>query len=189
MTVPARLAHIFYMTRRYEAMIQWYRTVFKAEPVHADPALTFLAFDEENHRFAIANLDILRPDGDGRPGDIGVNHVAFTFHRGGDLLETYARLKAAGIEPYWPVHHGMTLSLYYQDPDGNRIELQADALSPEAAVAFLASPIFAANPIGVRYDPDRLLAEHRAGAAEATLLRLPEGPPSAVPVEHALTAD
>lgn len=71
MTVPAHLAHIVYMTRRYAAMIDWYCTVFNAHPVHRDPALTFLAFDEENHRFAIANLDVMRPGGDGRQGDIG----------------------------------------------------------------------------------------------------------------------
>lgn len=186
MTVPARLAHIFYMTRRYDAMIDWYCTVFKAKPVHQDPALTFLAFDEENHRFAIANLDMMRPGGDGRQGDVGVNHTAFTYAGAGELLETYARLKAAGIEPYWPIHHGMTLSLYYQDPDGNRVELQADALSPERAVAYFASPAFAANPIGVAYDPDALFAAYRAGADEAALLRAPNGPPSPVPAAHGL---
>ncbi|WP_430388357.1 VOC family protein [Blastomonas fulva] len=186
MTVPAHLAHIVHTTRRYAAMIDWYCTVFNAHPVHRDPALTFLAFDEENHRFAIANLDVMRPGGDGRQGDVGVNHTAFTYAGAGDLLETYARLKALGITPYWPVHHGMTLSLYYQDPDGNRIELQADALGPQDAIAYFASPAFAANPIGVGYDPDALLADYRAGASEAALLRLPAGPPSPIPSEHGL---
>ena len=186
MAVPARLAHIFYMTRRYEAMIDWYCTVFEARPVHGNPALTFLAYDDENHRFAIANLDVMRPGGDGRQGDIGVNHIAFTYAGAGALLETYARLRAAGITPYWPIHHGLTLSLYYLDPDGNRIELQADALGVDDAWAFMAGPVFGANPIGVGFDPDALLAEHRAGADEAALLRLPAGPPSPVPAAHRL---
>lgn len=186
MTVPARLSHIVYMTRRYQELIDWYCTVFKATPVHADPALTFLAFDEENHRFAIANLDIFRPEGNGRLGDVGVNHVAFTYEGAGALLETYARLKDAGITPYWPIHHGMTLSLYYQDPDGNRVELQADALPSAEAIAYFGSPAFAANPIGVGYDPDALLAAWRAGADEAELLRLPDGAPSSVPAAHGL---
>lgn len=186
MTVPARLAHIVYMTRRYEAMINWYCAVFKAKPVHADPALTFLAFDEENHRFGIVNLDLMRPGGDGRQGDIGVNHTAFTYSGAGALLETYARLKAIGIEPYWPVHHGMTLSLYYQDPDGNRLELQVDALGSAEAIAYFGSQAFAVNPIGVAFDPDALLANWRAGSEEASLLRLPEGTASPIPAEHGL---
>ncbi len=184
MTVAARMSHIVFMTRRYEALVAWYCTVFKAAPVHADAALTFLAFDEENHRFAIANLDIFRPGGDGRLGDVGVNHVAFTYGGAGDLLATYARLKDARITPYWPVHHGMTLSLYYQDPDGNRVELQADALPSADAIAYFGSPAFAANPIGIEYDPDALVAAWRAGASETELLRLPEGEPSQIPAAH-----
>lgn len=184
MTVPARLSHVLFSTRRYEAMIEWYCAVFEARAVYRDPALAFIAFDEESHRFAIANLDVMRPGGDGGHGDIGLNHVAFTYSGASELLETYARLKAMGIEPYWPIHHGMTLSLYYLDPDGNRIELQADALSPEAAAAYFGGPAFAANPIGVAYDPDARLAEYRAGADEMMLLRVPDGPPSPIPAAH-----
>lgn len=188
MTSPARLSHIVYQTRRYQEMIDWYVHVFEAEVLHRNPALAFLTFDEENHRFAIADLDVLKPGGDGGRGDIGVNHVAFTYAGVGDLLETYARLKAAGIRPYWPIHHGITLSLYYQDPDENRVELQVDALSPDAARDFLGGPVFAANPVGVPIDPDALLAAYRAGADEATLLGLPAGAPSPIPEAHGLTA-
>ena len=81
-------------------------------------------------------------------------------------------------------HHGITLSLYYQDPDGNRIELQADALPFADAIAFMAGPLFAANPVGVRVDSDALLAARRAGADETILLRLPDGPPSPIPAAH-----
>ena len=105
----------------------------KAEIVNMDPALAFLTYDDEHHRFAFANLDLLKPDGGGPDdrGQIGVNHVAYTYASVADLLATYERLKAAGIHPYWPVHHGTTLSLYYADPDGNRMELQVDACSAE----------------------------------------------------------
>lgn len=36
------------------------------------------------------------------------------------VLVNYERPTAVGITPYWPVHHGFSLSMYYQDPDGNR---------------------------------------------------------------------
>jgi catechol-2,3-dioxygenase len=108
-------------------MIEWYRTVFEAEVVHQDPALVFMTYDDEHHRFAFANLSLLKPEAkEGDRGDFGVNHVAYTYADAGDLMKTYARLKAAGIMPYWPVHHGISLSLYYKDPDGNRLELQVD---------------------------------------------------------------
>lgn len=189
MVKPVKFAHVVYMTRRFDEMIQWYRNVFEAEVVHQDPALAFLTYDDEHHRFAFANLDLLKPglsDKDDR-GNIGVNHVAYTFASAGDLMEIYKKLKAAGIEPYWPIHHGTTLSLYYRDPDGNRMEFQVDHGTVEQATAFMASDIFAANPIGVVYDPEALLAKYEAGAAEEELMMLPTGPASPIPAEHGIT--
>lgn len=192
MTKPRTLAHVVYQTRQYDRMISWYETVFQAHVVHRDPALAFLTFDEEHHRFAFANLEIMRPKTPGvaadagSRGEIGVNHVAWTFASAHDLLSTYKRLKADGIMPYWPVHHGPTLSLYYADPDGNRMEFQADAMSVADANAFMAGPVMAANPVGVQWDPDALLARADAGASEAELLAMPEGPPSPIPAAHGI---
>ena len=104
MVKPVKFAHVVYMTRRYEQMIAWYRDVFEAEVVYENPALAFLTYDDEHHRFAFANPYVLRPGGkspDDR-GEIGVNHVAYTYGNVGDLLDTYKRLKRAGIDPIGP---------------------------------------------------------------------------------------
>ena len=108
MTKPVKFAHVVYQTRRYDEMISWYAKVFEAEVVHQDPALAFMTYDDEHHRFAFANLDVLNPAGQAsdQRGAIGVNHVAYTFASAGDLMANYARLKAAGVTPYWPIHHG-----------------------------------------------------------------------------------
>jgi catechol-2,3-dioxygenase len=190
MARPTKFAHIVYMTRRFDEMIAWYRDVFEATVVYQNPALAFLAYDEEHHRFAFANLDVLKPQGladrDDR-GDIGVNHVAYTYASAGNLLSTYKRLKTAGITPYWPIHHGMTLSLYYKDPDGNRIELQVDCLPAEEATRYMTSEAFAANPLGMVIDPDALLEQYERGVEEQVLIRPPAGPPSPLPQAHGLT--
>ena len=186
MVRPVKLAHVVYMTRRFDEMIAWYQNVFEAEVVHQDPALAFLTYDDEHHRFAFANLDLLNPGGSGKDdrGSIGVNHVAYTFVSAADLMALYKKLKAAGMTPYWPIHHGTTLSLYYRDPDGNRMEFQVDHGTVEEATAFMASRAFAANPIGVVYDPDALLAKYEAGASEAELMTMPTGEPAPIPAEH-----
>ncbi|MGI9326338.1 MAG: VOC family protein [Pseudomonadales bacterium] len=190
MASPHKLAHVVYQTRRYDEMIAWYVNVFEAEVVHQDSALAFIAYDDEHHRLAFANLDILkseRKDHSSSQGEIGVNHVAFTFKSLGDLLATYDRLKAESILPYWPIHHGPTLSLYYQDPDGNRIEFQVDACSSEDANAFMKSEAFEKNPLGVVIDPEDLTARYRNGATEEELLGDMSGEPSVIPAEHGLT--
>lgn len=189
MAKPIKLAHVVYMTRRFEKMLNWYRNVFEASVVYQNPAFAFLTYDDEHHRFAFANLEILRPAAVGADdrGEIGVNHVGFTYANVGDLLHTYARLKTAGIHPYWPVHHGTTLSLYYQDPDGNRMEFQVDCGSVEQANAYMSSEAFAANPAGVRFDPDMLLARYESGVDAEALLKMPEGPASDLPRAHGMT--
>ena len=50
---------------------------------------------------------------------VGVDHVAYTYGSLSHLLENHAWLKERGIAPYWCVHHGITVSMYYANPDGN----------------------------------------------------------------------
>ncbi|MCC6196051.1 MAG: VOC family protein [Burkholderiales bacterium] len=181
---PAKFVHVVYRTRRFEQMLRWYQTVFDAKVQHQNPALAFLTYDDEHHRFAFANLDILQPGGTeaDRRGLIGVDHVAYTYASLNDLLENYAQLKAQGIRPYWCIHHGITVSMYYADPDGNQMEFQVDSYgSTEEANAFMGSPHFAANPIGVEYDPEDWLARLRVGApASEFLLRQTDEPISPI---------
>ena len=191
MAKPSKFAHIVYRTRRFEEMIAWYGKVFEAKVQYRNPVLAFLTYDEEHHRFAFANLSAIDPEGvagAGRP-DAGVDHVAYTYASLADLVDTYTRLKREGVVPYWPIRHGPTLSLYYKDPDGNRIEFQVDSFATaEEANAYMLSEEFASNPIGVRFDPDELVAQFRKGVPEAELLARPKGPGSPIPREHGIGA-
>jgi catechol 2,3-dioxygenase-like lactoylglutathione lyase family enzyme len=78
---PSKFVHVVYRTRRFEQMLAWYQTVFDARVQHRNPALAFLTYDDEHHRFAFANLAVLQPDGTGsdKQGLIGVDHVAYTY--------------------------------------------------------------------------------------------------------------
>src|SRR5512145_3182293 len=178
---PTKLAHIVRRTSRFEEMLHWYQTVLGAEIVHSDGVLAFLTYDDEHHRIAIAGLPGLP---DQPPLAAGTDHVAFTITDLGDLLYTYLRLKREGIEPYWCVNHGPTTSMYYKDPDGNRIELQVDNFpTAEETNRWMRSGEFAANPIGVVFDPEALLARYRAGEPMATLVARPPLPDGASPFD------
>lgn len=170
---PQRFVHVVYRTRRFEQMLEWYSFVFDAKVQYQNPALAFLTYDDEHHRFALANLDVLQPEDTEteRRGLVGVDHVAYTYASLEDLFENYEQLKAGGIEPYWCVHHGMTISMYYADPDGNQMEFQVDVFgSGEEAGDYMRGPITAANPVGVEYDPEDWLAQMRAGKPASEFL-------------------
>lgn len=170
---PTKFAHVVYRTRRFKELLDWYQVVFDAKVQFQNPALAFLTYDDEHHRFAILDLSILQPDATeaDRQGVIGVDHVAYTYPSLNDLFENYAHLREKGIRPYWCVHHGVTVSMYYADPDGNQMEFQVESYpSNEEAYAFMYGPNFEANPIGVEYDPEDWLARLRSGAIESDFL-------------------
>jgi len=164
---PAKLAHIVLRTSRIEAMRDWYADVLGAEVVFDGGFLAFLTYDDEHHRIALVS-----DPGAADPGHVtGLEHVAFTYAGLGDLLRTYRRLRDADVRPHWCINHGPTTSLYYRDPDGNQVEVQIDNFDTEAdLLKWFRSGAFAANPIGVEFDPDELLAKFDAGVAAGELV-------------------
>lgn len=167
--VPTKLAHYVIRAKRFHEMLAWYRQVFHLRTTFEAPVIAFLSYDEEHHRIAFLNTSHLdEPDQSSR----GIDHVAFSYADLPALLHTWQRLKAEGIEPFWCINHGPTTSMYYRDPDGNEIELQVENYATLAeSTAWFSSEAFAANPIGVDFDPAALQAKLVAGVPAAELLR------------------
>jgi catechol-2,3-dioxygenase len=175
---PTKLAHVVFQTNRMSQMRDWYCTVLGGRVIYENDHLCFVTYDDEHHRVAFVDFGPLSPRDEGTAGLVvrpterpGVHHVAFTFGSMGDLLDTYVRVKARDIRPFFCVNHGPTTSMYYTDPDGNRIELQIDNFaSAEEGQAWMLSPAFDRNPIGVEFDPDELLSRFRSGVPVAELV-------------------
>lgn len=167
--VPVKLAHYVIRAKKFQEMLAWYRKVFHLKTSFEAPVIAFLTYDEEHHRIAFLNTEHLPSPDTMRTG---IDHVAFTYANIRDLLGNYERLRGEGIGPFWCINHGMSTSMYYRDPDGNEIELQVDNFpSMDECKAWFASQAFAANPIGVQFDPEVLLAKMHAGAPDSELLR------------------
>ncbi len=163
MTSPVKLSHYVLQTNQIPALRAFYLAVLGGEIVHENPHLCYNAYDDEHHRIAFVDFEQLRKKTD---KDVGLHHVAFTFVDLHTLLETWERLKQHdAIAPFWCINHGPTTSLYYHDPDGNGVELQVDNFADVAdCKAFMQGPEFAANPLGVEFDPGEMLRRLRAGA-------------------------
>ncbi|WP_157801243.1 MULTISPECIES: VOC family protein [Sphingobium] len=174
---PHKLAHVVLNTRdNFTAMMDWYQTVLNARRIGeyaVGPGnMGLLTYDEEHHRIAIVSGPHYQPAGEGPR--VGLEHIAFTYSDAADLLHTYARLKQQdAIEPTISVNHGPTTSLYYRDPEGNRVELLVDNLGMEEAIQF-AHDVFDVNAIGTLYDPQAAYDALIAGADPATLSVCPD---------------
>lgn len=179
---PAKLAHVVLRVRDLPRMRDWYKTVLQADVTQESHVICFLTYDDEHHRIALLAAPGLEERGAAMR--VGMDHIAFTYASLGDLLQTYERLRESGITPFWPINHGVTVSMYYRDPEGNRIELQADAFaSMREAKAYMASDAFTSNPIGVMYDPEDLLRRFKSGEAVESLLRRPPMPAGKTPLD------
>ncbi|MFJ9367649.1 VOC family protein [Nocardia sp. NPDC101769] len=171
MASPAKLAHVVLRTGRLPEMVDWYLRVLEGRLAFGNDMLAFVTYDEEHHRVAF-----LATGASQRPTDAhsGLHHVAFAYDSLAELLGTYQRLKSAGVQPFWTINHGPTTSMYYEDPEGNHIELQIDNFASDAELTdFFESGAFAANPIGVEFDADELVARFEAGEPFAELVRRP----------------
>ena len=176
---PAKFAHFVLRTGQFDKMAEWYETVLAARIVFRDERLCFLSYDDEHHRLALIHIPGLAPRD---PEGAGTDHVAYSYRDLGELLATYRRLKEHGIVPHWPINHGVTTSMYYRDPDNNRVELQVDNFpTVEELQGYFQSRAFAANPVGVTYDPEQLCRDYEAGVPMADLFRIPPLPEGKTP--------
>src|SRR5207245_3560740 len=153
-------AHIVLKTANYDAVIAWYTTVLQTRVAFSNDFIAFLTYDDEHHRVAVINNPgSPAPD----PAAAGVHHIAYTYAGLGELLSTYRRLKASGIEPARCINHVTTISMYYRDRDDLRVYLQIDVFATmDEAHAYLTGSDFAENHIGVIFDPEQLILAYEA---------------------------
>lgn len=169
---PAKLSHAVLRTTRLKEMVDWYKTVLNAEVLFDSEIMTFMSYDEEHHRIAIAAF----------PGVVektkhsaGLDHLAFFYSTMGDWIANYERLKVIGITPKVCIHHGLTMSLYYRDPDDNGVELSIDNVEKSDWHNWMRNSL-GQNPIGAPLDPDDIARKYHAGASETELRRFSPPP-------------
>jgi catechol-2,3-dioxygenase len=162
--IRPKIHHINLKTTRLQEMIDWYSEVVGTEVTFQDRTGAWLSNDAANHRIALLAFPGFVDDPE-KETRTGMHHSAFEYASFEDLNSTYLRLRDEGIAPDVCLDHGMTLSYYYKDPDGNRVELQCDVFGDWASSTewMRTSGAFRANPIGVFVDPARIADAAAAG--------------------------
>jgi catechol 2,3-dioxygenase len=168
--IKPKLHHVTFKTTRLDEMIRWYGLVIGTEVNFRDKGAAWTTNDNANHRIAFLAAPGLEDD-DKRTSHNGMHHCAFEFDSFDELMDSYDRLRKAGIAPAFCLDHGMTISLYYKDPEGNYVEMQSDVFGDwELSTEFMrTSSDFATNPIGTFFDPARVYEQFKAGADFKTL--------------------
>jgi catechol 2,3-dioxygenase len=119
------LSHVVLYVNDLDKMVAFYRDVLGLVKYRENPGrMVFLTSDpnSEDHELALTK---------GREGDAKIiAHIAWRVGTPEDVKAYYERFKALGV----PIHHcvshayqemGNTVSCYFLDPDGNRVEIYA----------------------------------------------------------------
>jgi catechol 2,3-dioxygenase len=162
--IKPKLHHVTIKTSRLDAMIAWYAFLVGARVQFKDQTAAWMTNDDANHRIAFLAVPGLGDDAQ-KTRHNGMHHCAFEYDSFADLMASFDRLRKAGVDPAFCLDHGLTISLYYKDPEGNFVELQSDNFSDwKLSGEFMrTSADFAANPIGTFFDPARVYDAFRSG--------------------------
>lgn len=176
---PKAFVHVVLKTNKYKETIDFYCKLLGAHIAYSNDVVAFLAYDEEHHRIGIVYVESLE---ERDPGVCGLDHLAFSFDSLDDLATTYQHRKELGVLPVWCINHGPATSMYYRDPDGNKVELQVDNFDTvEEANEFMMGEEFSRNPIGVDFDPEDLVRRLQIGEDHRAIKKRPQSGPRGVP--------
>ena len=125
MSFTLTLSHVGIFVTNIQRMVDFYTRflgfVVSDREARDGREIVFLTRDpREHHQFVVAS---------GRPADLPfnvINQISFRVDSLHTLRELYKRLKDEPVVDLGPVTHGNALSVYFHDPEKNRVELLID---------------------------------------------------------------
>jgi catechol 2,3-dioxygenase len=97
--------------------------------------MAFFSFGERDHDIAVIKV----PD-DQPVGSAGLAHTALEIEGGVEELRSlHDRLRSHGVRVEFTADHVLTKSVYFFDPDGNRLEIFSQEMTPAVGKEYLHS--------------------------------------------------
>ncbi|NHN47750.1 biphenyl-2,3-diol 1,2-dioxygenase [Halostella sp. JP-L12] len=119
---PHLVGHVHLKVRDVERAIAFYADVLGLETEERYDRFAFLSWGERHHDVALQGVGADAP-GPG-PG-VGMYHAAFEVETAEALKAVYRRVRERDAEVA-PVDHGISKAIYFDDPDGNGLEVYLD---------------------------------------------------------------
>lgn len=136
-----RVGHIVLRVTDVEKAEAFYRDALGMETVRRSEGAAFMSFGTQHH-----DIGLFSVNGEPTRGNAGLGHVALVAEGGmQELQELHQRLVDHGVEIASLTDHGMTKSVYFNDPDGNRLEIYVDVMTPEEGKRFLSERVGGGN--------------------------------------------
>ena len=121
---PTHLGHVHLKVRDVDRAVEFYRDVLGLDVTERAGRFVFFSFGDHHHDLALQGVGDDAAPATAGPA-VGLYHSAWEVDDGAALRATYERLQERGV-PVSPVDHGISKALYFDDPDGNGVEVYLD---------------------------------------------------------------
>ena len=148
-----KVGHVVLNTRDVEASVKFYTEALGMEVVsfRSERPAAFLSFGTQHHDIALFQAS----EGAER-GQLGVNHIALQIEGGVEELKAlHQKLLDCGAQVDRTSDHGITQSVYFFDPDGNRLEIFCEMMEQAEARSYLRDRGGTARPVTLEGTPTR----------------------------------
>jgi catechol 2,3-dioxygenase len=132
-----RVAHVVLYVRDPEASAKWYGDVFGMQVSARVPdgpykGGVFMSFGEQDHDLAF----FPSAAADDRPARF--EHIGMEVDCAGDLDQLrrlYGRMLSKGVRIHEVLNHGVSIGIYFYDPDGLELEVFCQMVPPDRGAA------------------------------------------------------
>ena len=125
-----RIGHVHLKVSDLDRSIAFYRDVLGLElQTRMGDQAAFMSFGGYHHHLGLNTWES-RGGAPAPKRHPGLYHTAFLYETRADLAQALRRVKDAGVRLAGAADHGVSEAIYFDDPDGNGIEIYWDR--PEA---------------------------------------------------------
>lgn len=120
-----KLGHIVLKVRDAQKSKEFYTRALGLKVAHEDAAhgAVFLSYGVQHHDLALFQLATGATPAASQPG---LHHTAWQVGSFAELQAAHRELGELGIEVKSVIEHNVSRSIYFHDPDGNRVEIYCD---------------------------------------------------------------
>ncbi len=127
-----RMGHLVLRVKDIERSKRFFEEILHFPVVgQNERGMVFFSTDVKDNHHMLALMPAKEGAAAPGPENIGMHHVSFELGTFAELQNAYRTFKEKGVNVCYTTFHGVTKSVYFNDPDGNTLEVYCNVPEEE----------------------------------------------------------